>query len=161
MSGRQDLERFVAGVEEHLIAAAQRDGFSAPAWIPRAAGETLCVLRGEPFNLHVYLASGHGINMTVCVGPEFHGSWNPDTEVGLDWMCRALGLAGWDGARRYASFGERDAHLAELAARLPELVRSAKTRGAVLWPAVHALVWGEARPPRSWMDRLLGFLRKR
>jgi hypothetical protein len=140
MSGRQDLERFVAGVEEHLIAAAQREGFSAPAWIPRAAGETLCALRGEPFHLLVYLAIGHGINMTVCVTPEFRGAWNPEAELGLTWLCRFLGLPDWDGARRYRSYDERDEHIRLLADRLPGLAAAAKARGDRLWPELAAFV---------------------
>jgi hypothetical protein len=116
------------------------EGFSAPAWIPRSTGETLCALRGASFHLLVYLASGHGINMTVCVSPQFGGAWNPKEEAGLAWLCRALGLPAWHGERRYASYDERDAHIRELAARLPDLVAAAKARGAGLWSEVHALV---------------------
>jgi hypothetical protein len=90
-------------------------------------------LRGEPFNLHVYLAAGHGINMTVCVAPQFSGAWNPPGELGLTWLCRFLRVPDWDGARRYASYDERDAHLRLLAQRLPELVAAAKAQGASLW----------------------------
>jgi hypothetical protein len=155
-----DLRRFVEGVEAHLAPVAAREGFSAPIWIPRNEGETLCAMRAEPFHLLVYLASGHGINMTVCAAPRFADAWNPEREVGLTWLCRSLALPDWDGGRRFVSYDARDLHLRDLAARLPAIVAASKARGPSLWPDVQALVEREIPRPRSWKDLLLAFWRR-
>ena len=83
--------------------------------------------------------------MTVSVSPEFSGAWNPRKEVGLGWLCRSLDLAAWHADRRYASYDERDAHIRELAVRLPWILGSAKGRGASLWPEVQALLRREIK----------------
>ena len=128
---------FVTSVTAFLVPGAQQAGFSSPLWIPRGPEETLAVFRGKPFDLLVYCAAGHGVNMTVTVAPESNASrsWNPSDELGLIWLCRALGLPAWE-SRRYGSSAERDAHIQELARRLLEFVSTARARGGALWPEV-------------------------
>ena len=142
-----DPSDFISSVKGFLAPGAVEAGFSTPLWVPRAPEEALAIYRGSPFDLLVYCAGGHGVNMTVTVTPEGNAkpNWNPCDEIGLGWFSQALGLAPWI-SPRYGSSAEREAHIQELCRRLPEFVSAARPRGAALWSEVRELVRSSARP---------------
>ena len=155
MTDREDYNGFVASIKTHLVPAALQQGFAEPNWIPGVADEVLCVMRGSPFDLLVYRALGHGINMTVTVAESSASAWNPEGELGLKWLCDLLGVAEWHG-QRYGTLAERNAHIQELSGRLPELVSASRAYGPALWPdlrstlATHgAPMSGESRSNKS------------
>jgi hypothetical protein len=131
-----DLGDFRSSVARHLTPVATTQGLRGPTWIPRGENEALCLFSGSPFDLLIYDAGGHGVNMTVTIAPDSGGVWNPSDELGLDRLCRLLGLPNWDGSRRYGSSVERDAHIVELSQLLPSLLEAARAHGEELWSAL-------------------------
>ncbi len=132
---------FVTSLDTFLVAGAREIGFVGPLWIPRHREEMLAIFRGTPFDLLVYCAAGHGVNMTVTVAPESNANrgWNSNDEVGLGWPAQALTLPPWR-SPRYGSSSELDTHIQELARRLPEFVAAARARGTALWSDVRECV---------------------
>jgi hypothetical protein len=132
---------FVASITAFLVPEAQRVGFSDPIWIPRGREEMLAIFRGNPFDLLVYCAAGHGVNMSVTVAPTSGAkrNWNPSDELGLGWLSRALGLVPWK-SERYRSSAERETDIQELARRLSEFVSAASARGDTLWSDIRESV---------------------
>ena len=126
-----DPQDFILSINRFLVPVAVREGLSNPTWIPRGSGEVLALHKGTPFDLLVYCAAGHGVNMTVTVASEASG-WNPSSELGLGWLCGSLNLAPWT-ARRYATSLEGDSDVQELARRLPEVISAARARGSTMW----------------------------
>lgn len=139
MTDRANLERFVSGVSRLVVPVAEELGLQS-TWLPRHSDETLCALFDDSICLLVYLAMGHGINLTVCVAPTFDNIWYPPSERGLSWLTKYLGLAPWDNSRRYASYDGRDEYLLLLARLLPELVAAIRSEGTGFWPKLYAFV---------------------
>jgi hypothetical protein len=126
-----DPQDFIASVNKFLVPVAVGQGLSQPTWIPRDSGEVLALFKGTPFDLLVYCAAGHGVNMTVTVASEAAG-WNPSSELGFGWLCGSLNLSPWS-ARRYATSSDRESDIQELSRRLPEVTSAARARGAAVW----------------------------
>lgn len=126
-----DPQDFVASVNRVLVPVAVGQGLSQPAWIPREPGEALALFKGAPFNLLVYCAGGHGVNMTATVAPEAKG-WNPSGELGFTWLCGSLNLQPWPDMR-YSTSSERESDIQELSRRLPEAISAARARGPTMW----------------------------
>jgi hypothetical protein len=144
MTTSENLDRFIAALASFLVPVALDHGLSV-TWHPRNPGEILCALQDESVCILVYLASGHGINLTATVAPLFDGSWNPPSERGLPWLIDFLELPPWQ-HRRFDSYDERDQHIFRLASVLPAVVDSVRARGAPLWPQLHAFIAQRPRP---------------
>jgi hypothetical protein len=143
VSAVSDSQDFITSVNRFLAPVAVAQGLSQPAWIPREPGEVLALFKGAPFNLLVYCAGGHGVNMTVTVAPEANG-WNPSSELGFSWLCRSLHLQPWL-AQRYATSSDRESDIQELSRRLPEVMSAAVARGSTMWAELREYSRANAR----------------